>query len=198
MDNQKRQHFSFKKFKAKYAAEFAAAEQEFRLFQNYAGGMNARNACLNDFLDRDGELDFSKLDTPAAAAMTELKQLRIMNLLREFGNKGYTDAFKLALACMLEQLDIDVPDGVLTKFKKDPGAKQKSVNNELRERWDKEGRPSITDKLCYLYAAAAYPDEWKRSRPGLSLRIDLRNRVRTRLLKYQQEQLDTKFLASIP
>ena len=66
-----------------------------------------------------------------------------------------------------------------------PGAPVKRKTQEVRARWEQDGKPSITTELCLAYAKRFYTSEYSKAKGPLSQR-KLIIRVRTPLLKHQK------------
>lgn len=190
----RRKHLSFKNFKAKYGDQLAEAEKELHRFlagEDASSKGEPRNACVNDFIGPDGEFDFSRV-FPNRETVDHFEELRIIELLRMLGKEGYSEAFKFVLLYVLGSFGVKVPEGVLSEFRRDPGAPKNPVITSLCDQWLRDGGPVITPDLVERYALRFFPADYEKSRPGSNKRKNLLSRVRTPLLNCQKNQQATK------
>jgi hypothetical protein len=107
---------------------------------------------------------------------------RFLPILKRAARKGHTEAYKVLLVLFLDCFKIELPRGVITPWKiKTAGAPRKPKNTSVRELWNADGRPKITNALCRKYARLLFPDELADAARGGLKQKNLINKVRIML-----------------
>lgn len=178
---QPRKRISSKELK-EYQPLLAQAEEE--MLGNGESLQNTLSAVLSGIMDRD------RLPSPVftrSDLWQEVKRTKLVSLLRFSAHNRHVEAFKYILSFMLIELDIKIPQGVIMRFKKDPGRSGKDTVRAICAKWEADGCPKITSELCAEYAAMFYPSKYAKAKPNTKPYKNLIAQIRTPLLKHQKK-----------
>jgi len=174
------------KFEEENLLQIRAAEAEIR-----------DRVSVADLMRSTAEGTFLDLLTPGPEkkAWATISRSKIVELLQVAGKED-SEAFKHVLSRLLRLWGITPPPNTFTQWKAVRGAPLKPTTQEIRARWEQDGKPKISNKLCLAYAKSFYPSEYAKAKLPQSQR-KLINRVRTPLLKYQKALMATESFPAI-
>ena len=102
-----------------------------------------------------------------------------ISVLRTAADKD-AELFKRLLHYFLLQLMVKPPEGVFTPFRWPPGRPKEKGPKAVFDAWIAKKRPPLTSQVLHSIAEECYAAEYRDA--DASLRLKLRNRVRTAIL----------------
>jgi hypothetical protein len=98
------------------------------------------------------------------------KRSKLVELLRTAAVEGHLNAYRTGLRLLLSLLSVPVPDGVVSPFRRAPGARRKDLNKQVCAKWDSMGNPTINRVLCEKLAIQFHNTAYFKGKEGSTTR----------------------------